>query len=152
MRGSCCSYQMPWEDILRDLERNCLDKGLLEIPRPQDCLKYLLRAHITVGTVDLKKCLKQLHVRPYVLLLLLDWLIDQNHEVFRGKGSAVVLKQKMREAVAREYPEGEGDVPEANRAGHGIFVMRGMCIFIYLSCSFFCVFVVYLGCTWVLDL
>ena len=50
----------------------------------------MLRARITVGgVVDLKKNLKQLHVRPYVLLLLLDFLIDRNHEVFRGKGSAL---------------------------------------------------------------
>ena len=43
-------------------------------------------------------------MRPYVLLLLLDYLIDQGHEVFRGKGSAALLKQRMRDAVAREYP------------------------------------------------
>ncbi len=56
----------------------------MEIPRPEECLKYMLRAHVRVGGFDLKKHLKQVHVRPYVLVLLLDFLIDRNHEVFCG--------------------------------------------------------------------
>ena len=56
-------------------------------------------------------------MRPYVLVHLLDFLIDRNHEVFRGKGSALELKAKMREAVAREYPEQEGEVSEERREG-----------------------------------
>ena len=117
VRGTSCSFHMPWEDILADLKKNCMDGNLLEIPRPEECVKYMLRAHITVGGVDLKKNLKQLHVRPYVLLLLLDFLIDRNHEVFRGKGSALELKERMREAVERHYPEKEAHVPEGQRQG-----------------------------------
>ena len=67
--------------------------------------------------MDLKRHLRQLHVRPYVLLLLLDFLIDRNHEVFRGKGSALELKEKMREAVARQYPERESQLPDEARNG-----------------------------------
>ena len=89
VRGSCCSFHMPWEDILECLQQNCLDENLAEIPHPQEVLKYMLRVHMNVGNVDLRKTLKQLYVRLYVLLLLLDFLIDHNHEVFRGKGSAV---------------------------------------------------------------
>ena len=37
VRGSCCSFAMPWEDILGDL-KICLDEVLMEIPRPQACL------------------------------------------------------------------------------------------------------------------
>ena len=117
VRGTSCSFHMPWEDILADLKKNCMDGDLLEIPRPEECVKYMLRAHITVDGVDLKKNLKQLHVRPYVLLLLLDFLIDRNHEVFRGKGSALELKERMREAVERHYPEKEAHVPEGQRQG-----------------------------------
>ena len=118
VRGSCCSFHMPWEDIIECLQRNCLDKDVTEVPRLAEVMKYVLRVHMNVGGVDLKKTLKQLHVRPYVLLLLLDYLIDQNHEVFRGKGSAVELKQKMRSAVSREYPETEDGVPLEEREGH----------------------------------
>ena len=48
VRGSPISFHMPWEDILKDLQKNCQDHELLEIPRPQECLKYLLRVHIKV--------------------------------------------------------------------------------------------------------
>jgi len=57
-------------------------------------------------------------VRPYVLIALLDFLIDRNHEVFRGEGSAQELRAKVRSAVQREYPETEADNPEAERVGH----------------------------------
>ena len=55
-------------------------------------------------------------VRPFVLVALLDYLIAQNHEVFRGKGSAQELRARMREAVEREHPEMEADkAPEARQ-------------------------------------
>ena len=57
-------------------------------------------------------------VRPYVLIALLGFLIDCNHEVFRGKGSAEQLRAKVRNAVQREYPETEADKPEVERLGH----------------------------------
>ena len=41
VRGSAVSYQMPWEDILRELRDNYLDKEFGDIPRRQACLKYL---------------------------------------------------------------------------------------------------------------
>ena len=44
VRGTGCSFAMPWEDILEDLKNNCMDEVLLGIPRPPACLKYLLRA------------------------------------------------------------------------------------------------------------
>ena len=116
VRGSCASYWMPWEDILESLKRNCSDRNLEEIPLPQECLKYMLRVHLQVRGVDLKKHLKQTMVRPFVLVALLDYLIAQNHEVFRGKGSAQELRARMREAVAREHPEMEPDkAPEARQ-------------------------------------
>lgn len=117
VRGTCCSFHMPWEDILEELREKTLDKELQEIPRPQECLKYMWRAHVKVAGVDLKKQLKQVHVRPFVLVLLLDYLIEQRHEVFVGKGSAEELRQRMRAAVAREYPEQEADIPEEERQG-----------------------------------
>ncbi len=53
VRGSACSFHMPWEDILDDLRKNGLDHDLSEIPRPEESVKYLLRAHVTVAGLDL---------------------------------------------------------------------------------------------------
>ena len=85
VRGSCCSYQMPWEDILQDLQANCTDRNLSELPRPQECLKYFLRVHLTVNGFHYKKHLKQVHVRPFVLLALLFFLIDRNLATCKSK-------------------------------------------------------------------
>ena len=118
VRGTACTFQMPWEDIIQDLEKNISDEHLLEIPRPVECMQYVLRLHMKIGFVDFTKKLKQLYVRPHVVLLLLYFLIDNNHMVFRNKGTAEQLKERMRTAVQREYPETEGDKPEVERVGH----------------------------------
>ena len=109
---------MPWEDIVKDLQRNINENALAEIPRSAECIKYMLRVHLKVGKVDFSRKLKQLHVRPFIVLQLLYYLIDQNHEVFRGKGTAIELKAQMRAAVEREYPETEAGKPESQRQGH----------------------------------
>eukprot|EP00973_Karenia_brevis_P031191 4303627-Karenia_brevis.AAC.1 len=59
VRGSCVSYQMPWEDILEKMKEHGADRNVSDIPRPQECLKYMLRAHLQVNGVDFKKHLKQ---------------------------------------------------------------------------------------------
>ena len=81
------SFLLPWEDVLRDLQRNVSDEDLLGIPRSKDSLQYFLRVHLKVQGVDLEEHLKQLHVRPYVLLHLLHVLVLSKHKVFDGKGS-----------------------------------------------------------------
>ena len=118
VRGSAVSYQMPWEDILRELRDNYLDKDFHDNPRRQECLKYILRVHLNAAGQNMEKHIKQLRVRPSVLLLLLEFLIDRQHVAFRGKGSAAEPKAKMRDIVAREYPEQEHHVPLLERDGH----------------------------------
>ena len=48
-------------------------------------------------------------MRPFVLVLLLHELIEQGHEAFNGKGSAEILKARMRAAVEARYPEDADD-------------------------------------------
>ena len=105
VRGTAHSFHMPWEEILEELQRNFLDKAILHpLPRKAECLKYMLRVHLRVGRRDMESALRQLAVRPYVLLQLLYFLIDHNHVVFRGRGNAQQLRQEMQAAVDREYP------------------------------------------------
>ena len=47
----------------------------------------------------------------------LIFLIDRNHEVFRGKGVAQELRENMHAAVEKEYPGEEKHVPECDRLG-----------------------------------
>ena len=98
--------------IIKDLRRNCADRNVKHLPRPQAALKYMLRLHLNVNGLDFSKHLKQVQVRPAVLLHLLHFLIDRNHEVFRGKGSAEELYAQVARSVSAEYPE-EDSIPEA---------------------------------------
>ena len=124
LKGSACSFRMPWEDIVNDLRRNIHDGALKELPRSAETITYFLRVHLRLGRIDFAtkfkhmKASKQLRVRPFIVLRLLHWLIDRNHPIFRDKGTAVVLKQKMDAAVAREYPETEEHRPVKERTGH----------------------------------
>ena len=98
--------------IIEDLRRNCADKKVKQLPRPQAALKYMLRLHLNINGLDFSKHLKQVQVRPAVLLHLLHFLIDRNHEVFRGKGTAEELYAQVAQSVEAEYLE-EDSIPEA---------------------------------------
>merc|ERR1711933_676352 len=96
---------MPWEDVVDSLNRTIADKDLKELPRTPEQLKYLVRLYLRVGNVQVEKHLKNVFcLRPHVLILLLHYLIDQNHEAFRGKAAPQLLKARVEEAVAQRYP------------------------------------------------
>eukprot|EP00973_Karenia_brevis_P006782 920996-Karenia_brevis.AAC.1 len=46
VHGSCVNYQMPWEEILEQINKHRADGNVLDIPRPQDSLQYMLRVHL----------------------------------------------------------------------------------------------------------
>ena len=106
VRGTAHSFHMPWEDILEELHAHYETDGseMTSLPRSPECLKYMLKVHLRVDRQNMAKVLRQLTVCPFVLLQLLYFLIEHNHEVFRNKGSMNELRQQMQEAVARLYP------------------------------------------------
>ena len=119
VRGSACTYQMPWEEIVRDLTSRCTDAdGTPQLPRSQESLKYFIRVHLTIAGVDMKKYMKQIHVRPFVLVRLVEYLIDSKHEAYHSnQDTADALKAKMFQKIEAEYPETEADLPEGAREG-----------------------------------
>ena len=106
VRGTAHSFLMPWEDILEELLGYCAQPATeaQKLPRSPECLKYVLKVHMRVDRQNMHKVLRQLTVRPFVLILLLDFLIEHNHEVFRNRGTRAQLKAEVREAVGRMYP------------------------------------------------
>ena len=80
------------------------------LPRSPDCLRYIFKVHLRVDRQNMAKVLRQLTVRPFVLLQLLYFLIEHNHEVFRKKGSMAELRQQMQAAVQRLYPVAESEL------------------------------------------
>ena len=103
VRGHCYSFIMPWEDIVRSMNACMTDADLGSLPREEDCLKYLLRLHLKVAGKDFHQHLKQVHLRPFVLVELLHELIEKQHVCFTRKGSAEELKQRMVAAVAQVF-------------------------------------------------
>ena len=99
------------------MDKHGADRNVSDIPRPQDCLKYMLRVHLQLNGVDFKKLLKQVMVWPFVLNALLNFLIGRNCEVFRGKGVAQELPENIRAAFEKEYPNEEKHLPECDRLG-----------------------------------
>ena len=87
VRGHAISYPMPWEDIVRELRDNYLDAEFQDIPRREECLNYIMKVHLNVAGQNMTKHIRQLCVRPFVLLLLLEFRIDRQRTAFRGKGS-----------------------------------------------------------------
>ena len=66
----------------------------------------------------MKNHVKNLRVRPWILLRLLSMLIDSRHDVFDGKSNAVQLKAKNNcKKMHAEYPETKPHVPELERKG-----------------------------------
>ena len=106
VRGTAHSFHMPWEDILQELKDKCetYEAEAHLLPRKPDCLKYVLKVHLRVDRQNMAKVLRQLSVRPFVLLQLLFFLIEHNHEVFRNKGTVQKLQAEMQELVTKYYP------------------------------------------------
>ena len=69
------------------------------VPRDPECLKYMLRLHLNVAGVDFHQHLKQVHLRPAILVLLLQELFQRKHEAFVGSLAAesMLLDLNMRE-------------------------------------------------------
>ena len=72
VRGTAHSFHMPWEDILEELRAHCaMDEGAMtSLPRSPECLTYMLKVHLRIDRQNMAKVLRQLTVRPYVLLQL----------------------------------------------------------------------------------
>ena len=104
VRGAAHSFLLPWEEVLAELENHQL-KNMAEIlPRRPECLKYILRVHLRVGQRSMDKVMRQLTVRPFVLLQLLYFLVERRPAMWREQGSLPVMKQQLAEAVRRHYP------------------------------------------------
>ena len=58
-----------------------------------------------------------------VLIRLLQFMLDNGHEVFRSSRNAVLFQDRLAEIVHAKYPETEEHLPEEQREGR---VPRGI--------------------------
>ena len=90
LRGHAFSFIMPWEDIVKSLHQR-----IKSIPRDPECLKYTLRLHLKVAGQDSHQHLKQVHLRPAILVLLLQELFSRKHEAFSHSPAAQAMRLDM---------------------------------------------------------
>ena len=94
-RGNVTSFLMPWEDILRNVQHAA--EGSTKVPLPHDgaVLAALLHVHIVGNSLDVSKHLREVHIRPHVVRMLLEELIQRG---FPGYGAYSVdgVRQRVR--------------------------------------------------------
>eukprot|EP00973_Karenia_brevis_P013888 1883444-Karenia_brevis.AAC.1 len=66
---------MPWEDILKTLQRAEGESTRIALPNDGAVLAVLLRVHIIGGSLDVTKHLRDVHLRVGVVRSLLEELI-----------------------------------------------------------------------------
>ena len=77
VRGHVFAFMMPWEQIVKSLHQR-----VKSIPRDPECLKYMLRLHLKVAGCDFHEHLRQVHLRPAVLVILLRELFSRRRKAF----------------------------------------------------------------------
>ena len=78
VRGQCFFFIMPWKDMVRKFNKRLQQyHSLADLPRDEEVLQHMLRLHLRVA-----KKLTQVRLRPFVLVQLLKYMIDQNHLTF----------------------------------------------------------------------
>ena len=93
VRGQCFSFVMPWKDVLHEFQqRLARDPTLAELPRDEECLQYMFRLHLRVAGQDFTKQLNQVRLRPFVLVRLLEFLIDRRVPPFNASIDADVFE------------------------------------------------------------
>ena len=117
VRGHCFSLIMPWEDIMKCLDGMMSDAELSCLPWGPECLKYLVRLQLKVAGKDFEQHLKQVKLRPFILVMLLKELINRRQGPFADDARAAAFMERMERAVAERYPEHESDIPISERNG-----------------------------------
>ena len=79
VRGHCFSLIMPWEEIIKCIDGMMSDAELSCLPWCPDQLKYLVRLQLKVAGQDYEKHLKEVKLRPFILVKHLTELINRRH-------------------------------------------------------------------------
>ncbi len=129
VQGNVHSYHMPWEKILRTLDRSTSDQKLEVLPHDPEHLAHMVQLHLEVGSLDMAKHIKEIKLRAHVVLRLGYDLIRAGHAAYiatggtetteRLKRRVPAAKAALKRRVRQRYPslgsrdDVEGVVPPA---------------------------------------
>ena len=118
VHGHCFSFIMPWETICKDLAHKLKAKDFAFLPHDEECLSYMLSVHLKVAGRDFHEHLRQVHLRPFVLVLLLWDLIQRGYQIYDESREPGTLRKFVEEAVEARYPEQEAHIAPEDRIGY----------------------------------
>ena len=107
VRGNVFSYHMPWEKIMKFLERTTSDEKLALLPHDPEHLAHMVQLHMKIGNVDMAKHIKEIKVRAHVVLKLGYHLIRAGHAAYVKSGSSERMRaarRALRRRVRQRYP------------------------------------------------
>jgi len=118
VKGQCFSFVMPWSQIIREFDKRMQNqRDLADLPRNGNTLKYIFRLQLRVAAKWLDAELKQIHLRPFVLIRLLCFIMTRHPNLLKSVHVGENLQRVVEEMVHQTYPEREAEKPEHERFG-----------------------------------
>ena len=104
VKGQCFSFVMPWSQIIREFDKRMQNQtDLADLPRNGHTLKYIFRLQLRVAAHWLDKELKQIHLRPFVLIRLLCFIMMRHPNLLRSIHVGDNLQRVVEEMVHQEH-------------------------------------------------
>ena len=111
-RGNISSFSMPWEEIYGNLQSANAADLLDKLPHPPEALSRMVKFTVKgMKHSEIVDWVAGAKIRPWVVLKLLEHLLDIGHPMCRGRDKAT-LCQEFKEKVAARY--GDVEMTPAN--------------------------------------
>ena len=117
VRGNVSSFPMPWEEIYGSMAAAFQQDPSEMLPHAPETLARLVQFHLHIGNgVEMSKWLPGTRLRPFVVMKLLEHLLETRHPWLEGVDKED-LRRKFQTRLEKLYPETEADLPYAQRDG-----------------------------------
>ena len=117
VRGNIASFAMPWEQMYGSMIEALASGNSCKLPHEPEVLARLVQFHLKVGTEkEITSWVPATRLRPFVVLKLLNHLLDRQHPCCAGK-DVESLRANFVKRLNELYPETESHLSEAERQG-----------------------------------
>ena len=105
IRGNISAVSLPWEEIYGHFAQMTPHDRIATLPHALPALRAMVKVTVKgMRHADLVEWVAGAHLRPHVVVALLDHLVDIHHPMFAAyDGTPAELKQLFRSKVQREY-------------------------------------------------
>ena len=105
IRGNISAVSLPWEEIYGHFAQMTPHDRIATLPHALPALRAMVKVTVKgMRHAELVEWVAGAHLRPHVVVALLDHLVDIHHPMFAAyDGTPAELKQLFRSKVQREY-------------------------------------------------